>query len=187
MNKNMMIEALGERFAVNKQRILCYKDQKNLDGTPISRGHAATALSNARKEQLIVELLIEVVTQCPQDKITLSEKALEGFNKITEPQERHFKRNQYGARTEPMNLQLADELQKQKRYEKLQGLMNLMRQLNIGDYDYSEEAYEFIRHLASTKRGDMSKHEMMLYDMSKDFMVPSDFDFDEFDRWYEKC
>jgi hypothetical protein len=84
-----MIDMLSERHRVNRERIRAYSRYENLDGTPISKGHAATALSNARKEQLIVELLLEMVAVGPAE-YNLSARAINGFVKLVEPSERHF-------------------------------------------------------------------------------------------------
>jgi hypothetical protein len=87
-----MLELLSERHRVNRERIRAYVKQENLDGSTISKGHAATALSNARKEQLIVELLLEVVAVGPAN-YNLSERAERGLYRLTEPAERHFEYN----------------------------------------------------------------------------------------------
>jgi hypothetical protein len=84
-----MIDMLSERHRVNRERIRAYSKYENLDGVPISKGHAATALSNARKEQLIVELLMEMVAVGPAE-YKLSARATSGFVKLVEPSERHF-------------------------------------------------------------------------------------------------
>jgi hypothetical protein len=90
-----MLEMLSERHKTNRYRIRAYSKYENLDGTPISKGHASTALSNARKEQLIVELLKEVIEVGPV-KYNLSDRAIKGFCKLTEPAERHFSKDEEG-------------------------------------------------------------------------------------------
>jgi hypothetical protein len=87
-----ILETLSERHKANRVRIKHYSRYENLDGTPISRGHAATALSNARKEQLVVELIIELIEASNIEHYNLSERAIKGLYKLTEPVERHFVR-----------------------------------------------------------------------------------------------
>jgi hypothetical protein len=88
-----MLDMLCERHKINRDRIKSYAKKENVDGSPISYGHASTALSNTRKEQLVVELLMEIVVTHSQEEIQLSERAEQGFRKLVTPQERHFDSN----------------------------------------------------------------------------------------------
>jgi hypothetical protein len=85
-----MVELLSERHRLNRERIRAFVQQRNLNGAEISKGHAATALSNTRKEQLLVELLMEVLTQAGREEYALSDRAHKGFLRLTEPRERHY-------------------------------------------------------------------------------------------------
>jgi hypothetical protein len=89
MRREEALRLLSERHKVNRERIRAYTKYENLDGTVISKGHAATALSNARKEQLVVELLLETVAVGPAE-YNWSERAQDGFYRLVEPLERHF-------------------------------------------------------------------------------------------------
>lgn len=108
MNKKDILSLLEDRHTTNKQRINAYKVYKNIDGTDISKGHASTALCTTRKEQLTIELIIEIVKQLSTNEVPLSEKAKQGLYKIAEPQERHFKNNQYGGRRPSIENQLKE-------------------------------------------------------------------------------
>lgn len=109
MNKSWIEEQLAARYTLNKQKINNYKSQRNVDGTYISKGHASTALSNTRKEQNIIELLVEILAQVRIPDIKLSSNAVAGLNKIIEPQQRHFKGNQYGGVNIPINIILMEK------------------------------------------------------------------------------
>jgi len=93
MNRKAMSDMLSGRHKENRDRIKAFVKCENVDGTPISRGHASTALSNARKEQLLVELVLELVTFLDRHDVPLSERAETGFRKLVEPQERHYNRD----------------------------------------------------------------------------------------------
>lgn len=82
MKRKDILDMLSDRHKHNRDRIRCLKSGKNEYGQTVKV--PKTALSVCRKEQLIVELLMELSAQCP-DTVKLSERGVTGLLKLTEP------------------------------------------------------------------------------------------------------
>lgn len=95
MDTKSMLEMINTRIDDISDTINMYYDYKNIDGEPISKGHAATAMSLAKKEKATLILLKEVLQQTNKSNIVLSSTAEDGLFRLCEPIKRKFKQSKY--------------------------------------------------------------------------------------------
>jgi hypothetical protein len=82
MKREYILKLLAERHRENKERIRRLKRGVNIEDKPVKA--SKVLLSVSRKEQLIVDLVMELSANCGSD-IKLSERAKNGLFRLIRP------------------------------------------------------------------------------------------------------
>lgn len=91
MEKRYMLDVIKERISTLKQYMRCYNNGHGVGGTQLSKGSAAYKRTQTKFQLQLCILLEDLVTQVKGTEVYVSDDGERGFDRLTEPMERHIR------------------------------------------------------------------------------------------------
>ena len=91
MEKRYMLNVIRERIDTLKSYMKYYNNNQGVGGIKISKGSASYKRTHTKFELQLCYLLEDLVTQVKGQEVYVSDDGGKGFDRLTEPMERHVR------------------------------------------------------------------------------------------------